>query len=138
MSELKQTDVDKLKFICEKLAYVAFLDDNHGHLKRAGVTHDDILSFDVKLHVSEYLAEDEDEEDDLELRFRFTVNIDDNPKREVSFQYYHKQFSPAILDQLIVSNGSWQQYAFHFGRPNQLVMFDAEFLLEEELGVLVE
>ena len=132
-----KTDVDRLKFICEKLAYVAFLDDTEGYLKKANITYNDILSFDVKLHVSEYLVED-DKEDELELRFRFTVNIDDNPSREVSFQYYHNQFSPAILEQLIVKNGSWQQYAFHFGRPNQLVMFDAEFLLEEELGVLVE
>lgn len=138
MSELETTDKGKLEFICEKLAYVAFLDDDHGYLKRAGITHDDILSFDVKLHISEYVSENDEEEDDLELRFRFTVNIDDKPKRDISFQYYHKQFSPAILEQLIAPNGSWQQYAFHYGRPNQLVMFDAEYLLEEELGVLAE
>ena len=45
---IQKTDVKKLEFICERLAYVCFLEDREGHLARANVNHENIKSFDIK------------------------------------------------------------------------------------------
>ena len=132
---IQKTDIDKLEFVCERLAYVCFLEDREGHLARANVTHENIKSFDIKVYVSEYL--DDNGEPVSEMTIRFTVNLLDG-NQHIAFQYYHPQFVPAMLEQLVVSNGAWQQYTFHYGKPNSIVLFDAEYLLEEELGVLAE
>lgn len=129
------TDINHLKFLCEKLAYVCFLEDKQDKLRMQGIDRNDIESFSVRVFIEQYIDE---EETKLDMSMRFSVNLTKN--RSVTFVYTHDVFMPAILEQVVKlgPNEGSQIHSFDYGKPNPIVLHDAEFLLEEELGVVVE
>lgn len=133
------TDVEHLKFVCEKLAYVCFLEDKEGQFKQQGITHEDIERFIIKVFVEERYNDDEGIDLRMFMRFTVLISLPDDKTREITFLYQHPVFMDAIVEQILEPSEDEPvvNYNFEFGRPNPIVLYDAEFLLEEELGVIL-
>jgi hypothetical protein len=126
-----------LKHLCEKLAYVCFTEDKDSQLKRQGFTHEHIETFSVRLYINQYIQEDGDVEIDLKtyitiaLRKKASLHI-------ITNIYYHPVFTPAIIDKVLERDDDepTKIIVHEFGRPNPVTLYDSEFVLEEELGVV--
>lgn len=129
------TDVKYLEFLCEKLAYVCFLEDKYDYFHMQNIDRDSIENFSVRVFIEQYI---EEEETQLDMSMRFSLNIVNKPS--ITFVYNHEVFMPAILEKVVKLNPDegCQIHSFNYGKPNPIVLHDAEFLLEEELGVKVD
>lgn len=133
--ENKVTDEKYLKFLCQKMAYVCFVRDDR--LKQNGIKHENIKSFEVKLFVDGY--HNDDQSVDYELKMRFVVNTNVSAVPEVCFMWSNPTIMNAVAEKAIAMQELSQTYTFKYEiPPNPLELFDAEFLLEQELGVLIE
>lgn len=131
----KVTDVDYLKFLCQKLAYVCFVRDER--LRENGIKHENIKSFEVKIFIDGLI--DDEGEVDHEVAMRFTVNTNVHEVPEVCFLWKHPVLMNAMAQKAVVLEDTSQHYTFKYETaPNPIELFDAEYLLEQELGVLVE
>jgi hypothetical protein len=140
--KLESTNWDYIEYLLQKLSCVCFLEDRNGVFKRRNKEIDDIDHFKVKVLIEEWskVEEEEGEEDtepDIFMGLVFTVVFNNDSHPLTIGQYEHPVFMPAIVKKTVVPTGGWQSNEFVFPCPNQLEVYDAEFLLEEELGVEV-
>lgn len=135
--------IDKkyLKYLCEKLAYVCFIEDKDDQLKRLGLTHQNIEEFNVRAYINKYIN-DTSNEIEATVQTLISVKLLDNDAgktHKITILYHHPVFSPAICKKVIDPNSKldFDIVNYKFSRPNPISLYDAEFGLEESLGVYV-
>ena len=134
---IKQLETD-LKFYAELFAYINFVNMSHNHLyKKMDIK--DITGFDVYLFFNEYEPEVEGEDPIVEMNCRITIKgSKEKGFDDIQIMYVQEEYFDAIIEQFYQSSGAFQHFEFSFGVPNELKLYDAEFLIEEKLGVKLE
>jgi len=127
----------ELEFYAEKLAYTSFANNKFSPLKQRGATSDSIKSFKVVFFFIQKL--NKDGSTIVELTVRYTLKLQPpgfNSDEEITFTKESGAFENAIVDQIYIPElGPYQHFNFSFGKPNPIQLFDAEFVLEEKLGL---
>lgn len=126
----------ELEFYAEKFAYTFFANKNHNELASIDLSISDISKFHVVFFfVTKRANEKEQEYVDLTVRCGVEVTKGDSVK-DLGFP-----LTPGIYEEAIAKKvhspefGPYQHFNFEFGKPNQIQLFDAEFMLEEKLGL---
>lgn len=125
---------EELRFIAEKLAYVAFTDEAAELLENRGATEQDIKEFNVTFFFTNYINDDGEVDTDFIIRFSVFINTSSN--QEITFVFNNKAIKEAIINKVYNSkfdNSYMQHHMFAFGKPNVLELYDAQFILEDKL-----
>jgi len=129
----------QLEFYAEKLAYTSFANQKFEPLERRGLTVDAIKKFNVVFFFSQLLNEDGPPTIDLTVRYTLSLEIWNDGRssnEEATFTRLTGVFEDAIIEQVYKTEfGPYQHFNFDFGKPNAIQLFDAEFVLEEKLGI---
>lgn len=135
---MKSTETrENLEFFAEYFAYAMFANMHTNHLYKQ-LDINEISGFLVYLFFNEFEAEEPGEEPFVEMNCRITIKgkPDERGKtKDTQVMYTQEKYFAAIIDQVYESTGVFQHYEFEFGVPNQLKLYDAEFLIEEKLGI---
>lgn len=136
MTETNNTK-QNLEYYAELFAYIMFANMHTNHLYKS-LTVSDISGFLVYIYFNEYEPEEEGQDPIVEMNCRITIKgkVNDYGKTEdTQIMYVQEQYFEAVIDQIYESTGAFQHYEFEFGVPNELKLYDAEFLIEEKLGI---
>lgn len=136
MTELTKTR-ESLEFFAEYFAYAMFSNIADHHLHKRLTIHD-ITGFQVHIFFNEYDADEDTEDPFVEMNCRITIKgkpDERNRENNTQIMYVQEEYFKAIIDQVYKSTGAFQYYEFEFGVPNELKLYDAEFLIEEKLGI---
>ena len=135
---MKSTETrENLEFFAEYFAYAMFANMHTNHLYKQ-LDINEISGFLVYLFFNEFEAEEPEEEPFVEMNCRITIKgkPDERGKtKDTQVMYTQEKYFAAVIDQVYESTGVFQHYEFEFGVPNQLKLYDAEFLIEEKLGI---
>ena len=132
----KQTDWNEIEFLIERLAYVCFLESEPEIFKNADLKIKDISKFKVKILVEDNWVLDRSQQNKERIQMNTVFTLYTSTNNQITFRYNHAIFMPAIVKKAVVPNGTWQFKEFEFNKPDFLTMIDAEYLLEEKLGVV--
>jgi len=130
----------ELKFYAEKLAYTYFANQDFPPLSQKGLTVDNIKKFNVVF----FFTQKNNKKEKLftiELTVRYSINFEipiggKTSYEEATFTCLSSFFQNAIIEKVYNPEfGSFQHYNFDFGKPNPIQLYDAEFVLEEKLGI---
>lgn len=127
---------EQLRFIAEKLAYVAFTDDASDLLENRGASEEDIKNFNVNFFFTNYINDDGEVDTDFIVRFSVFLNTDNN--QEITFLFNNDVVKRAIIDKVYKSEfdkAYVQHHMFSFGKPNIIELYDAQFILENKLDL---
>ena len=128
----------KLEYYAELFAYIMFANMHTNHLYKS-LTVSDISGFVVYIYFNEYEPEIQGEDPIVEMNCRITIkgntNKDGKKKEDTQVMYVQEEYFNAVIDQIYESTGAFQHYEYEFGVPNELKLYDAEFLIEEKLGI---
>ena len=128
----------ELKFYAELFAYITFANIHTNHLYRTTNVHE-ISGFNVYLFFNEYEPEIPGEDPVVEMNCRITIKgSNEKGAQDVQIMYTEEVYFDAIIDQIYQSTGAYQHFEFSFDVPNELKLYDAEFLIEEKLGVTID
>lgn len=130
----------ELEFYAEKLAYTSFANQDFPPLAQRGLTVENIKKFNVVFFFVQKLN-GEDAPPTIELTVRYSLNLEINNDgrssyEDATFTRLSGFYEDAIIEQVYKPEfGAFQHYNFDFGKPNAIQLFDAEFVLEEKLGI---
>lgn len=128
----------ELEFYAEKLAYTSFANQSFPPLEQRGLTIENIKKFNVVFFFVKKLTGEDEEDFEVELTVRYTITLQDSEgsTEDATFTRLSGFFENAIVEQVYQSDfGDYQHFSFNFGKPNAIQLFDAEFVLEEKLGI---
>jgi len=127
----------ELEFYAEKLAYSSFANKSFAPLKERGLDVSNIKNFNVVLFFSQFLNK-VGEEPTVRLTVRYTLTLEAKGRSttEATFTKQSGFYEDAIIKHVYKPEFSeYQHFNFTFGKPNAIQLFDAEFVLEEKLGI---
>jgi hypothetical protein len=130
--------VKELEFIGEKLAYVAFTDEALPYFESRGVTEENVDRFNVTFFFSNALNDEGKISTDCVVRFSVFLSNENSSNQELTFVYNNNVLLKAIIDKIYkpeFDKAYIQHHTFKFGKPNIIKLYDAQFILEEKLGL---
>lgn len=129
----------ELEFYAEKLAYTSFANKSFPPLEQRGLTVESIKKFNVVFFFVKKLTGEDEEDFRVELTVRYTLTLQESENsstEDATFTRLSGFFENAIVEQVYQAEfGDYQHFSFDFGKPNAIQLFDAEFVLEEKLGI---
>lgn len=129
---------EELKFYAQQLAYSSFANKAFVPLVQRGLDIDAINKFTVVFFFTQKLKEDNSVYIDFTVRYTLMLEIG-NQLEEITFVRLSDIYQEAIIDKVYKEKfGPFQHFSFDFNRPNTITLFDADYLLEEKLGVFYE
>lgn len=126
-----KTTKSNLEAYAELFAYITFINMKDNPLYKS-VDINSIKGFEVYLFFNEYEPGDEPI---IELNCRITINDSEKEINDIQIMYVQEEYFKALINKVYKSTGAFQYYEYNFGVPDQLKLYDAQFLIEEKLGI---